>query len=54
MYCLLQADDEHEVTLSLSKKIKMLENNRTYSSSERLLNLEFTLGRPCRQLDQIF
>ncbi|KAL7596785.1 probable transcription factor KAN4 isoform X1 [Lactuca sativa] len=49
-----EADDEHEVTLSLSKKIKMLENNRTYSSSERLLNLEFTLGRPCRQLDQIF
>ncbi|CAH1454376.1 unnamed protein product [Lactuca virosa] len=33
-----EADDEHEVTLSLSKKIKKLENNRSYSSSERLSN----------------
>ncbi|KAL4566303.1 hypothetical protein LXL04_030417 [Taraxacum kok-saghyz] len=46
-------DDEDAVTtLRLSKRIKKLESSRSYSSS--LLNLEFTLGRPSRQVDQIF
>ncbi|KAI3504811.1 hypothetical protein L1887_26535 [Cichorium endivia] len=45
--------DEHELTLSLSKKINKLESSRSNSSSDRLLNLEFTLGRPSRQVDQI-
>ncbi|KVI06617.1 probable transcription factor KAN4 [Cynara cardunculus var. scolymus] len=46
--------NEREASLHLSEKDRKLENNSSNksSNSSRLLNLEFTLGRPGRQMDE--
>ncbi|KAL4583642.1 hypothetical protein LXL04_008223 [Taraxacum kok-saghyz] len=45
--------DEHDASLHLSDSDMKLESSSRImsSTSNRLLNLEFTLGRPCRQME---